>query len=576
MADKILKSFEVWIAAQGIKSRTRLRSVDNVSCKGVTKLRELILELAIRGKLVTHEGDVDSRDLLDKLAKGKQKLVAKYELKNYKALPEVNADEIPFDVPKSWVWLRLGNVGITQTGGTPDKNDKSYFGDDIPFIKPGDIFPKHVDYSNEGLSKKGAEKLGRIAPENSILMVCIGTIGKCNYIERPCAFNQQINSLTPFIDITKYLLVAMQSKYFQDILWQKSSSTTIAILNKGKWENCFIPLPPLTEQHRIVAKIEELMALCDELEKQETHHLHSHALLVETLLGTLTQAKDAREFQQAWSLLAQHFGDLFTTEDSIDQLKQTILQLAVMGKLVPQDPKDEPASVLLERIREEKERLVEDGIVKRQKDTLKIEDDEKLFELPLGWQWARLNQIGRFSGGGTPSMSRAEYWNGNIPWISPKDMGEKYVSDSEMKITSVGVDNSTAKLIPKGSLLIVARSGILKRKLPVAINTVDCTVNQDIKVLIPYLPEISEFIHLMFSGMEKYILENYVKIGTTVHSLKYESFEIMPVPIPPVRDQVKIISKVNELFALCDDLKARLAAAQTLANQMAEAVVEQV
>ncbi|CAN5117202.1 hypothetical protein BH09BAC3_BH09BAC3_38330 [soil metagenome] len=318
------------------------------------------------------------------------------------------------------------------------------------------------------------------------------------------------------------------------------------------------------------------MALCEDLEQQETNHLKSHQLLVETLLGTLTKAADAKEFQTAWSRLAQHFDDLFTTEDSIDQLKQTILELAVMGKLVPQDPKDEPASVLLKKIADEKERLIENGEIKKQKLMTEIKNNEKSFMLPLGWSWCRLGDAGRFSGGGTPSMARDDYWGGKIPWISPKDMGADFVSDSEMRITAKGVNESTANLIQKGSLLIVARSGILKRRLPVAINTVECTVNQDIKVLTPYLSAMNRFLFLIFSGLEQNILTNYVKIGTTVHSLKYEEFERMPIPIPPAAEQNRIIQKVAELMTLCDRLKEGIVESQKVVNLMADSVLEQV
>ena len=125
-----------------------------------------------------------------------------------------------------------------------------------------------------------------------------------------------------------------------------------------------ISIPPLSEQHRIVSKVDELMALCDQLEQQQTDHLAAHQILVQTLLSTLTQAADAAEFEQAWSRIADHFDTLFTTEASIDQLKKTLLQLAVMGKLVPQDPNDEPASFLLERVAIQKEKIGRQGNLK--------------------------------------------------------------------------------------------------------------------------------------------------------------------------------------------------------------------
>jgi type I restriction enzyme S subunit len=177
-------------------------------------------------------------------------------------------DEKPFEIPDSWQWVRLSEIGITQTGTTPAKGDSECFGNDFPFIKPADILPNSVDYNNEGLSKKGVEEYGRLALAGSVLMVCIGTIGKANVIERDCSFNQQINSLTPLANTNSYLInYFLRSNYFQEAAWERANRTTIAILNKGNWENIPFPLPPLEEQKRIVVKVDELMRLCDELER---------------------------------------------------------------------------------------------------------------------------------------------------------------------------------------------------------------------------------------------------------------------------------------------------------------------
>ena len=160
-------------------------------------------------------------------------------------LPALKEDEVPFPVPSTWLWLRLGELGFTQTGTTPSKNQADHFGKHIPFIKPGDIYSSYVDYSNEGLSEAGIGASGRDARPGSILMVCIGTIGKCQLIDRDCSFNQQINSLSPHGETdSRYLLAACQSDYFQQAAWAASARTTIAILNKGNWELLPLPLPP--------------------------------------------------------------------------------------------------------------------------------------------------------------------------------------------------------------------------------------------------------------------------------------------------------------------------------------------
>jgi len=186
---------DIWTSALLTKSTAGRGSNGKLEAYGNKKLRALILELAVRGKLLPQDpNDEPASVLLEKIAREKARLIKEGVIKNEKSLPSISNEEIPFDVPGGWTWQRLGELGYTQTGGTPSKTNKEYFGNDIPFIKPGDIYPGYVDYDNEGLSNEGAETLGRTAPAGSILMVCIGTIGKCNMIERTCAFNQQINS----------------------------------------------------------------------------------------------------------------------------------------------------------------------------------------------------------------------------------------------------------------------------------------------------------------------------------------------------------------------------------------------
>jgi type I restriction enzyme S subunit len=228
----------------------------------------------------------------------------------------------------------------------------------------------------------------------------------------------------------------------------------------------------------------------------------------------------------------------------VKQLRQAFLREAMQGKLVPQDPKDGHAKDLLAQIKAEKAKLG-----KKDKPLPPIKPEEIPFEIPEGWVWCRLGEVGQITGGGTPSMANSEYWDGDIPWVSPKDMGDDFIFDSEMKVTAKGIQESSAKLIPKGSLLIVGRSGILKRKIPVAINEMECTVNQDMKVLIPTITEMNRFLQFMFKGLEFILLKDYVKFGMTVHSLKYDEFSLMPIPLPPFKEQSRIVKKLEELIS---------------------------
>lgn len=274
-------------------------------------------------------------------------------------------------------------------------------------------------------------------------------------------------------------------------------------------------------------------------------------------------------------VLLHHFDLLLDAPDSVPKLRALILQLAVRGKLVPQDPSDEPASRLLERIEEEKQRLCAEGKIHKPIKPKPVTADEVVFDMPRGWTWIRLEAIGEWYGGGTPSKRKSEYWDGDILWISPKDMGSDVVRDSELKITAAGVKGSSAKFVPPGSLLMVTRSGILRRTFPVALNEVACTVNQDLKVMVPYLVVMNRYLQLMLKGFEPDILRDLVKQGTTVQSLKYREFVHHPFPLPPLKEQQRIVARVDALMQLCDVLEAQLQKAEGMRQNVLQAVLRQ-
>jgi type I restriction enzyme S subunit len=239
----------------------------------IKKLRESILQLAVQGKLTSDwrrlNPDVENaKVLLERIKKEKEQLVKEKKIKKENPLPKISEEEIPYELPEGWVWCRLGQTGYTQTGNTPPKNNPAYFGNFIPFIGPADISNNWMKYPPDGLSKEGIE-VGRLIPKDSLLMVCIGgSIGKCNITEIEVSCNQQINTITPILNLPVILRIVCQSPYFQNEVWEKSSGSATPIINKGKWENITIPLPPLEEQKAIVKKVNSLMTLCDELEAE--------------------------------------------------------------------------------------------------------------------------------------------------------------------------------------------------------------------------------------------------------------------------------------------------------------------
>jgi type I restriction enzyme S subunit len=260
----------------------------------IKQLRQTILNLAVRGKLVPQDPNEEpASELLKQLKKARAALEAEGKIRKDKGEPPSHyGGEQGFDLPHSWLWARLTEIGQTQTGTSPSSANADLFGNFIPFVKPADLDGNQINYDGPGLSEIGISH-SRIAAENSILMVCIGaTLGKVNTTSRPVCFNQQINSLTPFLDgLTAFIAIALKASDFQSLAWSKAGTGTLPIISKGKWEVLPIPLPPLAEQHRIVAKVDELMALCDRLEASLTTSDQTRTRLLEaTLAEALTPA----------------------------------------------------------------------------------------------------------------------------------------------------------------------------------------------------------------------------------------------------------------------------------------------
>lgn len=231
-----------------------------------TDMQKSILQLAIQGKLVPQRPEEGTGEALyQQIQAEKQSLIRSGKLKKEKPLPEITPDEIPFDIPESWKWVRLLGVGSTQTGNTPAKAHPEYFGKDLPFITPGDIQGHDISYGNQALSLLG-KQVARVAGEGTILQVCIGgSIGKAAISDREVSFNQQINAITPIQCSSEYLYAVLSSEYFIGTMKEKSGGTATPIINRGLWDSLLIPLPPVIEQKRIVAKLEELLPLCDRL-----------------------------------------------------------------------------------------------------------------------------------------------------------------------------------------------------------------------------------------------------------------------------------------------------------------------
>ena len=266
----------------------------------IKQLRQTIRNLAVRGRLVPQDAEEGTGgELFAALKKARSVWESAGRIRREKGVSTaIPNDEKYHTLPESWAWARLVEIGQTQTGTSPSSGNADLFGDFMPFVKPADLDGKEVNCDGPGLSELGVSHSRLVSPR-SVLVVCIGaTLGKVNKTTRPVCFNQQINSLTPFLEgLSDYLALAMKASAFQALAWSRAGTGTLPIISKGKWEVLPVPLPPLPEQHRIVTKVAELMALCDRLEASLAsavdHRSRLHAVLLREALHPAAVAEDA-------------------------------------------------------------------------------------------------------------------------------------------------------------------------------------------------------------------------------------------------------------------------------------------
>jgi len=582
MNNAITENLDVWTTSQTRKSKGRGRSVDNQSQHGIDKLRELILDLAVRGKLVPQDpNDEPASILLNKIITGRDKLIKEGKVKVQKPLPELIPKEAPLILPENWEMIRLGEISEVERGGSP-RPIKSYITNDpdgINWIKIGDtdIGGKYISSSGEKIRKEGLSKTRMVYPGDFLLTNSM-SFGRPYITKIQGCIHDGWLRINPPSSINKdFLYELLSSNYANTFFTAKASGAVVLNLNAEKVRELPILIPPIAEQHRIVAKVDELMALCDELEREQTKNNKAHEILVNALLNILINAKDQTDFDETWNRISKNFDVLFTTEQSIDKLKQTILQLAVMGKLVPQNPEDEPASILLEKIAKEKAKLVKEGKIKPQKLLPEIREDEKPFGIPIGWEWSRIGYASLFSEYGL-SEKTFEGISG-IPVLKMGDIQNGNILLGGQKLVPAHVDNLPRLLIKNLDILynrtnsaeLVGKTGIyegLDDAYTFASYLIRIRCQND--CLNPFFLN-----HSMNSVLfRKTQIEPHLKQQCGQANVNGTILKNMITAIPPISEQKRIVEKVKELFAICDSLKQQIIDSQETKVQLANTIVK--
>lgn len=556
----ITDNIDIWTSTVKNKAITGRGSSKKLELYGVKQLRELILELAVRGKLVPQDPtDEPAAILLERIAKEKAQLVKDKKISKTKKLPSLTEEEKSIDLPSGWALCRFGDIYHLEYGDNLPKAKRSGSGEYQVYGSNG-VVGTHNNFSVD----QACVVIGRK-----------GSAGALNMSDTPCWVTDVAYSVIPPTGIKLNYCFLHLNTFGLDSLGKGIKPG----LNRNEANVLVARIPPTAEQDRIVAKVDELMALCDQLEQQTEANIEAHQVLVTTLLDTLTNSDDADELMQNWARISEHFDTLFTTEESIDQLKQTILQLAVMGKLVPQDPNDEPAAKLLECIAEEKAQLIKDKKIKKQKALPPISDDEKPFELPKGWEWERIGNLSHFIEYGSSQKTVESLPNG-VPVLKMGDIQNGKLILGEHKVMSSDVDELPNLYVKNNDVLynrtnsaeLVGKTGIYKGE-------------DDKYSFASYLIRIRcnsanispDYLNLSMNTplFRQYQIEPHIKKQCGQANVNGTLMKSMLVSVPPLDEQVLIFNKVNELHKLCDQLKARVIESKVTQLRLTDSIVEQ-
>ena len=564
----IIKNLDLWASAVKTNQNVGRGSRSKNELYGTKKLRALILDLAIRGFLTPQNpNDETVTKSLKRITAAKNRLFAEGVIKK-QTTSEISEDEYPFNLPKGWQWVRLCEVAYSQAGfAFSSKNfNQSKIG--IPLVRIRDVGQSFSETFYDGIFKEEY-----LIDNNDYLISMDGIFRVARWSNGQALLNQRVSRLIFFGNehSKEFCSISLQSRLSE--LQGTKAYTTVDHLSGRQISNALIPFPPLAEQHRIISKVDELMKICDQLELEQESNLEEHENLVSNILSILISAsRNSLKYKEAWQRIKDNFDILFTTERSIDTLIQTIFKLAVRGKLVPQDPEDEPADSLLKKITEKKEILIEEGSLKKQKKLPAILEQDQPYQIPVNWRWVRFNDAFDIRDG-THDSPQDAIGDNTYPLVTTKDFkngkidftGAKRISSEDhVKIcerSNVEVNDILFSMI--GS---IGNQVIVEDPRPFSIKNValfkyysqELTVPKFLKI---YTEELAFGLKQKASGA----VQPFISLGFLRN---------LPFALPPTAEQHRIVAKVDELINLCHQLKKSIISTKTIKINLAESIVE--
>ncbi len=548
------------------------------SPNAIQKFREMILQLAVRGMLVPQDPkDEPASFLLEKIKTQKRWLIKESKIKKNKQIVPITLNEIPHNLPNSWEWVRLADVGQIVGGGTPRSNNTAFYVENgISWLTPADLYglkDKYVqrgrrDISAEGLARSSAQ----LMPAGAILFSSRAPIGYVAIAANDLSTNQGFKSCVPYLKGTNEYLYYYLRSVAKEIDRNATGTTFREISGKGM-SQVLLALPPLNEQKRIVAKVDRLMKHCDELEALQKERNEKRLMLNTSCLNALIHIKSGTKTNGDAERIFDSFEMLYETQENVAELHKAIIQLAVQGRLVSQDPNDEPASVLLEKIKAEKEKLIKENKIKKTKKLVPVDPNDVPYELPEGWAWAQVGELCLVRGGKRipKGMSFSPKVTDHI-YIRVTDMKDGTVDLQDLHYISDEVYQQISRYtISKDDLYITIAGTIgVIGEVPVEFDGMNLTENAG---------------KLSFRGINKSYLKLVLNAAVVQEQFKEKVRQMAQpklalhriasalVPFPPSNEQKRIVVRVDKLMKLCDELESKLFQLQDDAQKLIESVV---
>lgn len=530
----------------------------------IARLRRFILDLAVRGKLVPQDAkDEPASELLKRIAKEKARLVKAGEIRKPKSLPEIEAP--PFDLPHSWRWTPIREV-TSDRGQEVPQSTFTYI--DVTAIdkEAGIVADPKVLEASEAPSR--ARKITR---KDDVIYSCVRpyllnvAVIEADLEPAPIASTAFAILNGHGLVLPRYIWIVLRSPFMVACVEENQRGQAYPAINDADFAVLPFPLPPLAEQHRIVAKVDELMALCDRLEAARQQREATRDKLTAASLARLN-APDAETFREDARFALDALPALTARADQIKQLRQTILNLAVRGKLAPQDATDGTGDDLVRQLGKLRNEVRSAGRGRREASNGEISSEEKYLEIPTSWAWARVHQVGTTQTGTSPSSANPAFFGDHIPFVKPADLDGRAINYDGPGLSEEGMHHSR---VAQASTVLMVCIGATLGKVNITERSV--CFNQQINAVTPYMDGLHRFISISLRASGFQALA-WSKAGTgTLPIISKGKWEVLPIPLPPLAEQHRIVAKVDALMALCDRLEASLATADDTRRRLLDA-----